>query len=534
MSLQVRLIHALGERLVDLAPRSAEQALVVGRSPDADVQVPSVNVSRRHCLVFIHQDQWVLQDAKGGRGTFVNGKQVKNAVVLKAGDVVTLGSAPNPPQLEIDPYGAGMSTAASAPAQVSEVAEPAAPRPAREARPEPARSSIPPAPRAGASRHAALMPPLPQPRSSPIPPQPQVWPAAPSQPQTAAAQYAPSAYPTPGMPYGAEADAYPAHEEQPAIVEDEPAYEPDPGAEGGLDLLAGDFAVSPSEGLDGAAIKKKSAYYVPRQKGMSGSMIGITIGLTVVIIAGAVWLFDYRRRTIKPEVIVIPGPAPAAVADTKPHTSSVFVGIPVNDPPKAGDAVKTAPPKARVRNPDAGETKPDGAPPEPVQNVNAAARMRDPDFQSIEETHSASSDQPAIQVARYAAFLDEHPDTPFAADVKAYTEEALDLLWWKSINRVMQQRDDMRAAIAKNNTAIASEGAGDYKKKLQADKTEMERKLSDYDKRLEAMNYLSNEHPNLLDPDQLTLLRRARDVPSYTTWKEVEYRKIKRTRGGEW
>lgn len=49
MSLQVRLRHALGERLLDLADRPAEHPLIVGRAREADVKVPSVAVGNEHC-----------------------------------------------------------------------------------------------------------------------------------------------------------------------------------------------------------------------------------------------------------------------------------------------------------------------------------------------------------------------------------------------------------------------------------------------------------------------------------------------------
>ena len=55
MSLQVRLRHTLGERLLELPDRPVDEPVVVGRSSAADVQVPSVTVSQRHCVLVVHE-----------------------------------------------------------------------------------------------------------------------------------------------------------------------------------------------------------------------------------------------------------------------------------------------------------------------------------------------------------------------------------------------------------------------------------------------------------------------------------------------
>ena len=74
MTLQVRLVHSLGDRLIDLPDRSFESPLVVGRLPNADVQVPDALISRRHCVLYLHEGQWYIQDGKGAARTFVNGQ----------------------------------------------------------------------------------------------------------------------------------------------------------------------------------------------------------------------------------------------------------------------------------------------------------------------------------------------------------------------------------------------------------------------------------------------------------------------------
>src|SRR5438105_15494190 len=98
MPLQVRLVHALGDRLIDLPEKTFESPLVVGHASDADLPIPVVTVGRRHCLLYVRDGQWIVTDAKGGTGgTFLNGKAVMRQTALHSGDVLTLGTDPSPP-----------------------------------------------------------------------------------------------------------------------------------------------------------------------------------------------------------------------------------------------------------------------------------------------------------------------------------------------------------------------------------------------------------------------------------------------------
>src|SRR5438093_2782084 len=105
MSLHVRLRHSLGERLLELPDRPVDEPVVVGRWSGADVQVPSVAVAQRHCVLFVHEGRWAIQPT-GPAGTFVNGVKAEGPAFLHVGDVVTLGAEPNASTIEIDPIGA--------------------------------------------------------------------------------------------------------------------------------------------------------------------------------------------------------------------------------------------------------------------------------------------------------------------------------------------------------------------------------------------------------------------------------------------
>ena len=49
MGLQIRVRHALGQRVIELPDRAVDRPLVVGRAANAEVQVPSVTVAPKHC-----------------------------------------------------------------------------------------------------------------------------------------------------------------------------------------------------------------------------------------------------------------------------------------------------------------------------------------------------------------------------------------------------------------------------------------------------------------------------------------------------
>ena len=63
----------------------AEGTLVIGRSAQADITLPSNHLSRQHAQLVRNGDAIVLQDMASMNGTFLNGNRVRKAS-LKAGD----------------------------------------------------------------------------------------------------------------------------------------------------------------------------------------------------------------------------------------------------------------------------------------------------------------------------------------------------------------------------------------------------------------------------------------------------------------
>lgn len=62
---------------------------VLGRSPQCDVKVMSVGVSKEHCEIHVYKDKVVLVDLRSSNGTFLNGVKIQNSIV-KLGDKFNL------------------------------------------------------------------------------------------------------------------------------------------------------------------------------------------------------------------------------------------------------------------------------------------------------------------------------------------------------------------------------------------------------------------------------------------------------------
>src|SRR5205807_9768205 len=65
---------------------------VVGRLDTCDVPVDDKSVSREHARLSRLRDGYVIEDLGSTNGTLVNGRRIDEAVILRAGDIVTIES----------------------------------------------------------------------------------------------------------------------------------------------------------------------------------------------------------------------------------------------------------------------------------------------------------------------------------------------------------------------------------------------------------------------------------------------------------
>ncbi len=65
--------------------------LTIGRDSSNAVAITDPEVSRKHARLSFQGGKYVLEDLGSTNGTFVNGQRLTGPIVLKAGDVVSLG-----------------------------------------------------------------------------------------------------------------------------------------------------------------------------------------------------------------------------------------------------------------------------------------------------------------------------------------------------------------------------------------------------------------------------------------------------------
>jgi hypothetical protein len=66
---------------------------VIGRSRDCDIVMASTDVSRRHAEITPTLAGWAIEDLGSTNGVRVNGRRVRGAEQIHAGDVIELGAA---------------------------------------------------------------------------------------------------------------------------------------------------------------------------------------------------------------------------------------------------------------------------------------------------------------------------------------------------------------------------------------------------------------------------------------------------------
>ncbi len=65
--------------------------ITLGRAKGSNVEMSASYVSRKHASIEKFEDKWVLKDFGSVEPTLVNGKKVPGQIVLKAGDIISIG-----------------------------------------------------------------------------------------------------------------------------------------------------------------------------------------------------------------------------------------------------------------------------------------------------------------------------------------------------------------------------------------------------------------------------------------------------------
>lgn len=100
----------------------------VGRVPDNELTLPKSNVSKRHARVLYRDGRFIVTDLKSTNGTYVNGRKIAQATIVREGDKIYIGdfilrveASPTAPGSKLPLKGAGSS---STPPAESELPDP--------------------------------------------------------------------------------------------------------------------------------------------------------------------------------------------------------------------------------------------------------------------------------------------------------------------------------------------------------------------------------------------------------------------------
>jgi FHA domain/zinc-ribbon domain len=75
-----------GEHFIPQSERTT-----IGRSPDCDIFLDDVTVSRKHAVLVEQDGDFLIEDLGSLNGTFVNRKRIESATRLESGDEVQIG-----------------------------------------------------------------------------------------------------------------------------------------------------------------------------------------------------------------------------------------------------------------------------------------------------------------------------------------------------------------------------------------------------------------------------------------------------------
>lgn len=79
------------EKIIDRFTILDKQTLVVGRSPNVDVTINNLSVSRRHASFERQGNRVILTDLGSRNGTMVNGKTISQPVPISPADIIKIG-----------------------------------------------------------------------------------------------------------------------------------------------------------------------------------------------------------------------------------------------------------------------------------------------------------------------------------------------------------------------------------------------------------------------------------------------------------
>lgn len=506
MGLQVRLRHALGERVLELVDRDVSRPWVIGRGNEADLKVPSVGVAPQHAVLFVHEGHWVVQ-GYGGTVT-LNGEELEMAAALRIGDVIGLGCEPYPPTLEIDPLGAAQGRTGPA------LATPGA------LGPSPVRAQVSVVPGVAPVRGVV----------------------------------APTSGLTPAASSGVMSAGFgdtvhrPIRPEQP--IDADESVPASGGADDG-DTIAWDPQTPTSTTTE---------FYVPKGR---QTPVGLIVAAAIVGVAAlaGVGIVAYQRAS-RPNVVVIqPSPtaiAPRPAADASPKTKLFDVDAepasgrqarssesgsspPAAPQPEAASSTNSLADASSANSPAAATgSNPDAAPAPDAARLSPAVAANDnppdpddPEWKEIEAAHFNVRRQ-GIAVVKYDEYRRAHPGK-YTSWLDQYTDDAANWLYWQYVAQLWKQRDDLTAEVNQKKKDLHNQPTGAFHDQLVKDKADLDARLADTAKRLtDEMGYTADTPPDLDKPSELRQLSAKRDASKFVAFKKHVLRYARDHHGSVW
>jgi FHA domain len=481
MPLPIEVNHVLGKRSLTLAYRDVESPVVVGRGRECDVQIPSVTVGATHCMLFVHEGQWLLQEAPDCLVT-VNGTPIAGPVALKIGDVIGVGPGEKAPTIQIDPVAAaaGKSGPAVETAGAGSVVGMAGP------------AVI------GAAAKKNLRPPKLKPIAGEAPPQLSI--------------------PTPAA----------APRRRLAQLEPPPQSEEYSHAEAPLPQHA-----APADGdtIDfGQPVAGGSSFsYRRRKKEDSGAGMIVLWSVIVLGVLGGLIGLAWMKREEELAANQPPPPPPPLPAYVEPATQAAVPDGPVGP----GDSIFELPggkPKHPLAPPapDPAPAPADGGSPDtpPAQTDTTAPAADagatgdeddDPDWLAVRTAHS-SPDQ-GIAIIKFDSYRQQYPGkhTKELADFESY---ALEHLWWDRVSSLFDLRAKLDQQIEDKKTELSQQPNDAFHKTLEGELADLQQQRDTANQQLTGdMAYTLPTKPDVDDTALIGQLDAKRDPAMFAHWK---------------
>lgn len=485
MALSLLIQHELGQHALDLQPRSADAPAVIGRGAGADVPIPSAAVSRRHCLLYVHEGRWAIADAGSSGGTFVNGRRLAEPVYLNLGDEIRLGDQ------------------AATALRITGIAV------EQDAAMSPAMLMMPAEAAVALGEQAAVVEPV----GEEAPAQ-----AAFAEPDAdaSAEDFAPGE-PSPQDPPVHAASQVGADNAVPGEAEAE---------ETGQSLSA----------VAASSMRAHPGFYVPRRSTPAWVWV-VGVVLTAAVVGGVVIALRWHQsRLLTPsksqpastaaQPRSIFGPPPGATAAVPPiddPTTAPPPARPLPDP-APDPAPSPAPPAPEPDQPAPPQGEPDPASPPPAVPTSPAwARLED----------AAVAETPGVVIYLCSEYTrTQTPSAEQKAQIAQWVEQAVDRLWWQRIRQLTSQRGRTRDRIGALQTELRGGGRPEFRKQVQDEIAAETNRLDGIQRQLvEDMGWEAAGVLEIDSEEMLGSLRKARDAAKYKAWREDVERSVVRRRG---